>query len=77
MIDHTFLPCFYSKTPAMLNSCEALGLCLSPYGMFRCHIKGCGGLRKEHVRCCDGTDSSCPKHGTHVAFDDGVRINNA
>lgn len=47
--DHPYKPCFHDK-PGRRGSAEAIfGLCMCPYGMYRCHIKGCGKKESEHA----------------------------
>jgi hypothetical protein len=46
--DHPYKPCHYD-TPARRPAAEAIGLCLCPYGMHRCHVRGCGRREDEHA----------------------------
>jgi hypothetical protein len=46
--DHPYKPCHYD-TPARRPAAEAIGLCLCPYGMYRCHVRGCGKRESEHA----------------------------
>lgn len=49
VIDHPFLPCFYSKYTDHMRRYS----CQSPYGPDRCHIQGCGKTREEHLKAED------------------------
>ena len=62
--DHPYRSCHYAQTDAMFNSAIVLDLCVCPYGILRCHKKGCGKTRAEHAVCCEGKDVTCPTHGT-------------
>ena len=48
--DHLYKPCYYDNPefPDRRWAAEALNLCICPYGMYRCHINGCGKKREEH-----------------------------
>lgn len=46
--DHKYKPCYYDTDAYRHNMAIAIGLCVCPYGVDRCHVKGCGKKESEH-----------------------------